>query len=128
MTGKVIRRSTGVVWLVALYALATLVAPWLHRSAANASPPVDLSAYALPDGTLPVLCIGGNAASDTPHFDTAICDACLLSAAPGLPASNAVAIAAPSDAGQRLSATSRSQLVARHYLGCAWPRGPPARG
>ena len=72
--------------LVGLFALAVLPAP-----AENARAVIEraafAAAYAMPDGTLPVLCDDHHA--DAPvghggHFASPACDACVLMAAPGL--------------------------------------------
>jgi hypothetical protein len=82
------------VWLrlavVALLALTGTALPRLHLHALPASDTVDLSAYAMPDGTLPDLCIvaepAGDHAAAPPH-----CFACrLVLAAAVLPGTAAV--------------------------------------
>lgn len=103
--------------LVVLLALALVFVGFGHRMAGPDAP--GLSAYAMPDGTLPDLCVdgsGGNSATDTP------CPACTITAAMHLPA--AVALPAVQ--------LSRSQadwpLPAPPDAQAHQPRAPPARG
>jgi hypothetical protein len=71
-------------WVIALYALSMAVVGFAHRGTpASPSSGVDLAAYALPDGTLPTLCQDGETGK-APSVVSAACDACLLTAAPGL--------------------------------------------
>lgn len=106
-----------------LYVLASASVGFAHRPAALS---VDLAQYALPDGTIPIICggqgkddKGGQRASRPP------CDACCLTYAPGLPppaASDAIVerrqIEAESLADHGLNPPSI--IVAAHG-----PRGPP---
>jgi hypothetical protein len=68
-------------FLLALYVLSVATFGFAHKPITIASS-VDLSAYTLPDGSLPVICGGKNGPAGK-HV-CAVCDACLLSAAPGL--------------------------------------------
>ena len=72
--------------LVVLLALALAMVGYGHRMALPAAP--DLSAYAMPDGTLPVLClVDGQDAQK--HMADAPCPACVSAcvAARSIPAS-----------------------------------------
>lgn len=72
--------------LLALYVLAMSTLGFAHKPL-QASEAQDLSAYALPDGTLPDLCLtGGGDGSKAPARASATCQACLLISAPGLAA------------------------------------------
>lgn len=63
--------------VAALYALAMLLLGFAHQPAALASPAIDLSAFALPDGSLPELCPGSR--DDTGAIaGFLVCEACLL--------------------------------------------------
>lgn len=63
--------------------LASVVNAFGHSLPVRAAVPVDYSAYALPDGTVPVICsVGGEDDSATPS--TKGCEACRLTVAPGL--------------------------------------------
>lgn len=79
--------------VLALYVLAAITFGFAHRRLTfePSAPPVDLAAYALPDGDLPVLCRG----KSSPAHMHKVCDACALASAPGLPMSTAAAIALP---------------------------------
>jgi hypothetical protein len=71
---------------LALYALAMLLVGFAHTfspSARAAGP--DLSSYALPDGTVPLLCqTTGDEELPASHEHGGDCAACRLSTAPGL--------------------------------------------
>ena len=63
--------------VAALYALAMLLLGFAHQPAALSRPTIDLSAFALPDGSLPELCLGSR--DDTGAIvGVLVCDACLL--------------------------------------------------
>jgi hypothetical protein len=72
--------------VVALYALAMATSGFAHRPiAAPLDQSIELAAYALPDGSLPPLCAHDEGApADDSHAAASHCDACALSAAPGL--------------------------------------------
>ena len=73
--------------VAALYALAMLLVGFAHVPlATGAERGPDLSAYALPDGTLPVFCATEGTGPDQPaaRHGPQMCDACLVTAAPGL--------------------------------------------
>lgn len=70
--------------IVALYALAMATLGFAHKPVATIAPSaIELAAYALPDGTLPDLCLTGHDQSNGGAI-AAHCDACALSSAPGL--------------------------------------------
>lgn len=109
----------------ALYALAAVVLGFAHRSPASATE--DLSAYLLPGQAVVELCRDGDDGSTDPahHAARALCDACLLAAAPGLPVASA-ALPAPLvgdavRAGMILAARIDAREPRRFE-----PRGPPA--
>ncbi len=105
--------------MLLLLAVALGVLGFGHRVALH--DPVDLSAYAMPDGTLPELCHDGGAA-DHGQKDQAPCPACRIIAAVELPPMitlppvqlEPVAVVWPEAA---LAGASEHQ-----------PRAPPARG
>lgn len=71
--------------LAALYGLAMLLLPLAHR-AITASESQDLTAFALPDGSLPEICASNKKTSDkSPGRHASPCDACLLAGTAGLP-------------------------------------------
>ena len=73
------------IWITVFYALSMAVLGFGHagQSPASVANNVDLAVYALPDGSLPTVCLiekeGG-----IPHLAGQVCDACLLTASPGL--------------------------------------------
>jgi hypothetical protein len=75
--------------VAALYAVAMLLVGAAHAPVAGtaAKPAVDLAAFLLPDGSLPDLCVvdaDGPGDHAPPHVAVTLCDACLLTGAPGL--------------------------------------------
>lgn len=103
--------------LLLAFALA-LIGPHLPAPRAGAATP-DLTAYAMPDGTLPVLCLTGDA--DGGGGATKHCPDCVVA--------KVVAVVAPAPAS---APRSRRVEVARPLpetvLVAAFPRAPPARG
>jgi hypothetical protein len=80
--------------VAALYAVTMLLLGAAHAPVAGtvAKPVVDLAAFLLPDGSLPDLCIVADGGSGDPasnHLPASLCDACLLTGAPGLPPASA---------------------------------------
>ncbi|MEO1197859.1 MAG: hypothetical protein AAFX39_01305 [Pseudomonadota bacterium] len=121
-------------WLVAAYAMASLglglsatAAPDWRSAGQDRASTIDLSAYALPDGTIPEICLWADPdASSDPHSGPH-CDACLLSLAALAPVSgNATWLAAPQtepitsirDTAESLSGPARD-------LALSGPRAPP---
>lgn len=71
--------------LAILYGLAMVLLPLAHRmSALQSGPPAELVAFALPDGSLPVLCQPGKSGTGS-KLEGSSCPACLLLSSPGLP-------------------------------------------
>lgn len=91
----------------------------------------DFAAYVLPDGTLPALChyddAGGHAPLDHRGDGAqAICDACLLSGAPGLGAVAGVVLAPPAAIGfDRLAVGAAARRGS--LLHAPTSRGPPSQ-
>ena len=118
-------------WLVAaLYALAVTASGLAHQpisgsAAASIVQTIDLAAYAMPDGSIPALCLHDDGAPAGETHASQRCDACALSAAPGLapvaqdivhaPVVRSVAFAI-SDEGQYLPLSRHAPVS----------RGPPA--
>jgi hypothetical protein len=86
---------------------------------------VDMTAYLLPDGTLPVICVDGKADDKPEKMAYHGCDACRLSASILLAeppvAMVRIAHSAPAD----LAAIRRIFLPQRLYPPNARPRAPP---
>lgn len=77
-----VKRTTSIRMLVlALYALASLGMGLAHKPVQSSSTP-DLALYALPDGSLPVLCLTSDGEGGGHAYSR--CQACLLTSAPGL--------------------------------------------
>jgi len=110
-------------FIAVLYGLAMLLMPLAHRPVRQSAP--DLSAYELPDGTLPLLCSpakGGGSRSQS----IAVCDACLLTAAPGL-IIGGLAISAPAvSVVAVLEAPYEIPSFKKRFDSDARPRAPPS--
>ena len=114
--------------LAGLFALAAVAVPGQHTRMVLERATLEL-AYAMPDGTLPVLCAAedGKGAPHGSHTVPPDCLACLLMAAPGLapaPLPEPARVAAP-------TAASPAVQVALARLELAFPgqraRAPPLR-
>lgn len=113
------------IYLAVLYGLAMLLLPLAHRPLAPAT--TDLSAYALPDGTLPVICWSGIGQSKLPKSAKRICDACLLTAAPGLFPAELVQLPSAPRVVAELDQAHEAQVQAQFSVNtAAYPRAPPA--
>jgi len=102
-----------------------LLMPLGHRPLSIAS--ADLSAYALPDGTLPLLCSSALGGSGPRTRSAAVCDSCLLTAAPGLVLAG-LTIGAP-DAAPPLRVMGSADEPCpggQRFTSAARPRAPPA--
>ena len=104
--------------MVALLALALGLVGLGHRTLAPET--LLLAAYAMPDGTLPDLCIGGSADQD--GLADAPCPVCTLCAALPMPAATTVPL-------RQLSASLVAWPVVSQATSTAHqPSTPPARG
>ena len=112
--------------VAALYAVAMLSVAFAHkveRRAANDT--IDLAAYALPDGTLPIICGDQNGPPIHGESGNTFCDACRLCSAPGLDVPVAITFAPALgfiDSYFR-PASNRSRRVIT--IDAPQPRGPP---
>lgn len=70
-------------WTLAFYALASLSVGFLHESPQIYAE--RLAQFAMPDGTLPIICSTKGEAGRTGAHKAGGCKACRLIAAPGLP-------------------------------------------
>jgi len=106
-------------------AMLLVVLGFAHRPLA-ATIPIDLSAYALPDGTLPTICTPDDAEGKTGKDMGQRCDACRIAAATALPSPSCEsADAAP--AGERVAFAFTPERFHRlNFPPNAPPRGPPA--
>lgn len=102
-----------------------VVLGFAHRPLA-ATVPLDISAYALPDGSLPTICIPGDADGKTGKDMGQRCDACRITSAATLPPPSCEsADAAP--ASERVTFAFAPERFHRlNFPPNAPPRGPPA--
>ena len=109
-----------------LFALAVTLLGFAHKPIALASPTdIDLAAYAAPDGSLPPICGQTDGKGGAALFDHH-CDACALTASPGLPPAAQSCLPAPR---ARWLATRPIQVaeVTPASLRAPTSRGPPLR-
>lgn len=92
-----LRQTRAKMLAAALYALAVVTLGFAHQPIGAKGPAqAEFAAYALPDGTLPVICGHDDSGAPAgPIASAAHCDACALAAAPGLPPPPASALAPP---------------------------------
>ena len=115
----------------AFYALAMVLVAFAHQpvfedAERNRAAAIDLSAYVLPDGSLPVLCFGDAGDGDGRTTLSTNCDACRIASAAGLPE--------PSSPGLKLAAsrsftpdiTPQSVPTTNAPIRANGPRAPPA--
>lgn len=120
-----LRQSRMNYWVVALYALAVATLGLAHKPIApTALTAVKLAAYALPDGTLPDLCLTGHAGSTGQALGDH-CDACALSHAPGVVAPLQVSFPVAVANKIAFAIDPAGQFSPSPQRGPA-PRGPPA--
>jgi hypothetical protein len=114
-------------WVMAGYVLAMALVGFAHHgfAAAGSSAPLNLSAYALPDGSLPSICFDDAGRRNDRTAQHSVCDACLLTAGPGLAAADAAAsFAAPLASRVVVFIPAATNLAARPAH-VAHLRGPP---
>lgn len=111
----------------ALFALTAVLVGFAHRPLESFAP-YDVASWVLPDGTLPDLChvdFDDPSAPVPGHGATAVCDACLLTSAPGLGAVAGVVL--PVAAGRMpVPEIARAQMAAGEPTRAPSSRGPPA--
>lgn len=88
----------------------------------------DLSAYVLPDGTIPVICHGADAGGKDPHkaHGDHGCEACRISASVLLPAAPDCSEPAISRLAQPVPNADRGAETGRRLRPGAPPQGPPS--
>lgn len=110
-----------------LCVIALLVVGFAHRMpAASPQPDVDLSAYALPDGTLPVIChspAGTDDGSGNPVFFSD-CEFCRLASAAVLPTPHDVSASPCTTADVQFRVAHDLTDFPIHFAGTP-TRGPP---
>lgn len=123
--GKHRRQVLARLAIAALYALAMASLPFAHRQPATAAAP-DLSAYALPDGTLPILCTTNPNGSGKSQQGSGTCDACRLTSAPGLVLPALAALPPPKSVTCDFLPAHNIYFIARQTrLHDGQPRAPP---
>lgn len=127
MTG---RGGKTAIWLRILCAIALVCVGFAHRMpVAIASPsPQELAAYALPDGTMPVLCItqeDGSAHKQGSLADKS-CDACRLSASTDLPQPAVLAMPTLKPVRESIVPVRFEAFTRQLFPPNAAPRAPPA--
>lgn len=108
----------------ALFVLAQLTLGFAHQPVAlpSSEAPIDPAAYALPDGTLPDLCLNGGDTGTV--LKARPCDACVLTSAPGLAVEPQPALTAP-DGRRIVHLPALSERRPREEAHGAQARGPP---
>jgi hypothetical protein len=124
MRGKANRRQ----WAVRiLCAIALLFVAFGHQPITLAqSAPIDLAAYALPDGTLPIFCVTDREGSQKgKHLHIHPCDACRIGASALLPQPNDT-FGQPFEAAVAVAVLAPAAIELRRLFSPnASPRGPP---
>ena len=109
--------------------IALALTAFAHRAApVNAPPATDFLAYALPDGSLPVICLTGNGEKDGDHHQgNAACEFCRIAGAIAVAVPPALH-GAPIDAAKRVSPVTLASLLRGEpaFWPAAPPQGPPA--
>lgn len=118
------QKTSGMV-LRALVAVALLLSAFAHRPAAFEAYGVqDLTAYVLPDGTLPVLCLPGDENKSSKHFDA--CDFCQIASSFALPLPAADLSSSHFGVVLAVLIPSSDHIPASGVPPSARPRGPPS--
>ncbi|MEJ1157528.1 hypothetical protein [Prosthecomicrobium sp. N25] len=121
-----LRHRTLAATVAALAMLAAVLFGTAHRPLGlqpDRPAPALLAAYALPDGTVPAICAVDDGAPAGPHV-LAMCDACLIAGAPGLPAPAAPSLVAP-DGKAILGGSLPASLAEPATRHAPASRGPP---
>lgn len=118
------------IWLRIMCAIALVCVGFAHRMpTAYASPlPQEMAAYALPDGTIPVLCTpqeDGSAGNKGSLADKG-CDACRLSASTDLPPPAVLPIPLMKPVRQAVLPVRFEAFTRQLFPPNAAPRAPPA--
>ena len=118
------RHNRATFGLAALYALALVLLGFAHRPAVAADARMEIAAYALPDGSVPPVCGTPGDAGSGKSPASAHCEACALSAAPGLAGAPKIFVFVPTVRTITLTTHDRGQYEppARHAPSS---RGPP---
>lgn len=112
--------------VAALYLLVALLVGFAHHPIGLAQDAPAIEQALLPDGSVSVIC-NTNPSSDDPlhHAAAALCDACLISAAPGL-AVKPPEVAPPVFATLAVAPRPRTELCTGLLRSAVRARGPPS--
>ena len=120
-------RSIRIVWLV-LYALVSVSIGFGHKIPAASA--TDLAAFALPDGTLPVICANSkndDSGNHAPSAHLSLCDACLLTAASGLVSPDSSYLGPIRETRfSKIPLTAERESIGLRAHASLGPRGPPS--
>jgi hypothetical protein len=113
-------------WVRFLSALALVLVAFAHRPLDLGANVPDASAYALPDGSVPVICVTLPAEKGDPHASHALpCDACLIAAAIAVPTPIEIGAAVLRPAERVAFASAQPVFVRPAFPPAAPPRAPP---
>ena len=110
----------------AAFLLAAVLNAYAFRIGSVSQVPADLSAYALPDGTLPELCLSGEGGDNGGHDRSKHCDFCRIIAMPGLPGGPSDTLGVPAFATSVAYAAPSSALPVQRSVRAPRARSPPA--
>ena len=106
--------------------LSLLLVSFVHSPAVSiADDAVDLAAYALPDGTLPVLCLTGGTDDGKGQVDGKSCEFCRLASSIVLADAPTDFLSCPLSAELPFSPPSSDGFVRQVFSANSPPRGPP---
>lgn len=106
--------------------LSLLLVSFVHRPQITVSnDAVDLAAYVLPDGTIPVLCLTGGNGEEKGKVDSGSCEYCRLAASVALPDAPADFQSCALSSDIPFIPPGDDVFVRQAFLVNAPPRGPP---
>ncbi|MCB1471706.1 MAG: hypothetical protein H6878_13465 [Rhodobiaceae bacterium] len=109
----------------AAFLLAAVLNPFVFRLAAPSASAVDLAAFALPDGSLPELCLASDFGAQGGKSVHSHCDFCRLIALPGLPEGRSDLLGTRIAFSAVAYAPQVRALSRQHRVQAAHARGPP---
>ncbi|PWW02041.1 hypothetical protein DFR52_102706 [Hoeflea marina] len=121
------RRHHGIAgWARFFCVLSLVLVGFAHRPVAVASPAAaELSAYALPDGSLPSFCLPGDGSDGKSGARSGHCEFCRIAAGAMLPSPLAVADTMFVLVGQAHPPAADDRPASRVFAPGTPPRGPP---
>ena len=109
----------------AAFLLAAVLNAYAFRIGPVAGAPADLSAYALPDGTLPQPCLSGTGEDNSGHDRSTHCDFCRIIAMPGLPGGPSDTLGVPAFETSVAYAEPAPEHPRQQAVGAPRARSPP---